>query len=421
MAKIDGMSSHTLLEIAGSPLQLGLAQGKAFASEKGKYFASMKQYPNLPPWIRPLIISPLVRAWLRYRGKRVKKLIHPVLSRDLDGDWEQRLAGLASGFGMDLHEVYGFNSVEILTAKTPASGATTASGVGTFAAGCTSLAFDADLTDEKTPILAYNHDYIPIFSPFLIVRKNRPKNFYASLSLTYQPAVGAIAGVNDQGLAVSLNHGYTIDDITPGIPLAFLVQTCLDRCASTQEAITLVERLPVPCGGIMTFIDAEGDRVAMELSPSRRTLREMSDKPLFSFNQYQLSEMQSVEIPQNAVFPWWFYPVILRGKKFHEFNWARRERYEVLTRSTIRQAHGGEPSRTTSSGQARNRKKWSRKAIIKILSDHGAENKPGRLTICRHQPETANTVASALIYPKKKTMEICLGNPCSGSYRTYRL
>ena len=110
--------------------------------------------------------------------------------------------------------------------------------------------------------------------------------------------------------------------------------------------------------------------------------------------------MQSVEIPQNAVFPWWFYPVILRGKKFHEFNWARRERYKTLTR---------------------NRKKWSRKAIIKILSDHGAENKPGRLTICRHQPETANTVASALIYPKKKTMEICLGNPCSGSYRTYRL
>lgn len=295
---------------------------------------------------------------------------------------------------MSLYEAYGFNSVEILTAKTPVE------------EGCTSLAFSAGMTEEKTPILAYNHDYISIFAPFLIVRRNRVaappalENLYASLSLTYQPAVGAIAGVNEKGLAVSLNHGYTTDEIRPGVPLAFLVQTCLDRCASTAEAVALIKKIPVPCGGIMTFVDAFGDCAAMELAPSRRALREMTDEPLFSFNQYQMHKMQSVEIPQNAVFPWWFYPVLLRGKKFHQFNRARKERYEALVKKG---------------------KKWSRDGIIKILSDHGAENRPGRLTICRHQPETADTVASALIYPEKRKMEICVGNPCRNEYRRFAL
>ncbi|MBI4410871.1 MAG: hypothetical protein HY541_00100, partial [Deltaproteobacteria bacterium] len=86
-----------LLEVIGLPLELGLSQGKAFAFQKEKYFASMRRYPNIPPWIRPLVVTPLVRAWLRHRGRWVKNLIHPVLSRDLDGDWEKRLEGLAKG------------------------------------------------------------------------------------------------------------------------------------------------------------------------------------------------------------------------------------------------------------------------------------------------------------------------------------
>jgi len=110
--------------------------------------------------------------------------------------------------------------------------------------------------------------------------------------------------------------------------------------------------------------------------------------------------MQGVEIPQNAVFSKWMHPASLRGRSFHEFNWKRTARYGEIRAAT---------------------QIWSEEEIKGFLSDHGEEGKPSRTSICRHHAETANTVASVLIYPERRSLELCLGHPCSAEYKMVSL
>lgn len=384
------MSSRFPFILSGSPKELGKNQAQGFQKSSSLFYSVLRDYPLIPAFVRPLIPPFLLKQWLLGHGRKLRQIIEPVLKNFFSDYFAGYLEGLALGYGVGLDEMYGCNAIEFITAKVPLDD------------GCTSLAFSPEDTEEKIPLLAYNHDYLVPFSQFLMVRHTKPKGFYASMALSYWPLAGAIAGVNEKGLGVSLNHGYTSDDSQPGIPFAMIVQSCLDRCANVREAISLVERLPVVCGGVITFVDASGDRASFELTPSCRAVRDepQVDLPIFTFNQYQMSQTQKAEVSQNSVFPWWIYPFYLRGQKFHEFNWKRRDRFLELAKAS---------------------KKWSVEGIKNILKDHGKEKNPSRFTICRHHPQTADTVASALIFPAQRKMEICLGRPCGDSYQEYSL
>ena len=54
------------------------------------------------------------------------------------------------------------------------------------------------------------------------------------------------------------------------------------------------------------------------------------------------------------------------------------------------------------------------------MKDHDLANKQDYRAICRHH-DTAKTLASVIIHPADRKMEIIAGNPCQGTYQTYRL
>lgn len=384
------MPSLFPLTLSGSSKELGKNQADRFGKPSSLFFSVLRDYPLIPSFIRPFVPPFFLKRWLLGHGKKLRLMIEPVLKNYFADYWTDYLAGLAEGYGVSLDEMYGCNAIEFITAKVPLDD------------GCTSLVFSPNDTEEKISLLAYNHDYLIPFSPFLIVRQTKPVGLYASLGLSYWPLAGAIAGVNEAGLGISLNHGYTSDSSQPGIPFAMIVQSCLDRCSNVREAISLIERLPVVCGGLISLADENGDRASFELTPSRRAVRDEPPKglPLFTFNQYQMEETQQAEVAQNSVFPWWIYPFYLRGQKFHAFNWKRRDRFLELTQGS---------------------RKWSVEQIKKILQDHGEEKIPSRFTICRHHPDTADTVASTLIFPAERKMQVCLGKPCKDDYLDYSL
>ena len=45
------------------------------------------------------------------------------------------------------------------------------------------------------------------------------------------------------------------------------------------------------------------------------------------------------------------------------------------------------------------------------MSDHGADAKPSRLTICRHHDLTS-TLYTMVYYPERRTIKVLYGNPC---------
>jgi hypothetical protein len=53
--------------------------------------------------------------------------------------------------------------------------------------------------------------------------------------------------------------------------------------------------------------------------------------------------------------------------------------------------------------------------ITLILRDHGQENEPSMLTLCRHA-DAVSTLRSVVFYPSRKTVKVLYGKPCQNQY-----
>jgi hypothetical protein len=103
--------------------------------------------------------------------------------------------------------------------------------------------------------------------------------------------------------------------------------------------------------------------------------------------------MQQYEIPHNAVY-FGNVPKESLGVRVHESSEQRLKRAKELLKGKT---------------------KINNKRIATILRDHGDENKPSMLTICRHDIY-ASTLRSMIFYPNRKTIKILYGNPCQNEY-----
>ena len=56
--------------------------------------------------------------------------------------------------------------------------------------------------------------------------------------------------------------------------------------------------------------------------------------------------------------------------------------------------------------------------IVTILRDHGKDNKPSSLTICRHATPTS-TLRSVIFYPDRRTIKVLYGKPCQNEYSEF--
>jgi predicted choloylglycine hydrolase len=298
----------------------------------------------------------------------------------------ERVLGLAQGLEMSPAFVYGLCALEVTTSELPHRPQL----------GCTSLAFEGTRTQAGTPLIAYNHDFPESFGPYLMVRRNEPKSGFASLNLTYPISLGCIAGVNEKGLAITINHAFekTVEKNQAALFVTCLLQECLDHCENVDEAIDLILTTPTTNGSMLTLVDASGKRAVVEVSSRKRILRKATTGLLSTFNKYQEAELEKIELPLHTVGTKMF-----KGRLVHEHNIERPRRFaEVFDPEKI----------------------YSDDAIRELLSDHdGADG--GAHTICRHHKDTSSTLASVLIKSKEKEMKVIFGPACQGEYQRFVL
>ena len=103
--------------------------------------------------------------------------------------------------------------------------------------------------------------------------------------------------------------------------------------------------------------------------------------------------MQKYEIPHNAM-------VVVRGERFrlHESSEHRLARAQELLQGAS---------------------EVNEDIMVRILRDHGKENRPSELTICRHH-QVSSTLRSVLFYPSRRTIKVLYGNPCQNEYTELR-
>jgi predicted choloylglycine hydrolase len=77
---------------------------------------------------------------------------------------------------------------------------------------------------------------------------------------------GLLDGVNEAGLAMSLAFGGR-RVTAPGFAMPLIVRYLLELCATTQEAVAVLSRLPVQASYNLTILDREGDAVTAHVGP----------------------------------------------------------------------------------------------------------------------------------------------------------
>lgn len=374
-----------VLDVAGDATERGRMQGEAFRHQLDAGFGALRALPLAPAWLPASVHALAIRAAVGGLG-RYYLARHGGLLADRDGHRAGELSllrGLAQGLGTHPALVYGFNAFEIESA---------AHDYRLPTLGCTSLGLSARHTAWGEPALVYNHDFPPSFAPFLFVRRSRPTRGYRSLSIAYPTLVGAIAGVNEHGLAITVNQAFATDvrRSRPALFVTMLVSACLERASSVEEAIDEVLRTPVTNGAMLTLVDAAGRRAVVELSGSeRRVRRERDDRILYTFNKYRLAEMEHVEVPVGAV-----TRGLAGGIDLHAANVSRENRFRAI----VRHDHT-----------------YGRDEIRTLMSDH-ADGSGSMGTLCAHGGALNETIASAILEPAARAMHVLFGRTCEGRY-----
>lgn len=378
------------LEISGNDYEAAQKQGEAFKEQSPLFIEAIREIPLAPLWIQKRIPSFFYRAFFSIQGKKFWKLHQPFFSNYKHSRLKEKFLGLASGLKESVGYVYGLNAFEPISSKLPYQ-----KGIE-VQLGCTSLAFSPTETENHHPLLAYNHDFPYSLGTHLFVRKNVPEKGYRSLSLTYPAILGAIAGINEKGLAVTVNHAYEKNiKFKPALFVTLLLQECLDHCSTISEALSLIQETPVTNGSMLTFVDAQGERIVVEVASSRKGVRHAPQGILYTFNKYRLASMEKVEVPLNAM-----GKGIMKGIPIHGASIKREKRFLKLIEA---------------------KKTFSESEIITLLSDHDTTESGGWHTICRHHTQTSSTLASALIDPVDLTFKVFFGFPCRESYQEFTL
>ena len=125
----------------------------------------------------------------------------------------------------------------------------------------------------------------------------RPAEGYAFLGNTTS-FIQMEDGVNQRGLAVGLTSAAP-GEIRPGLNAGMLLRLMLDTCASTAEALALLERVPIASAQTFTLADPSGEIAVAECCAlGMKILRPAAGAPFVcAVNRFESPEMRPLSGP----------------------------------------------------------------------------------------------------------------------------
>jgi len=377
------MLELTLHSFSGNHHEIGFQQGQAV---RRTIQEALEQIPDLEliKLMKPRLLP--TSLFLALAKRRAAKLLRKDILEFYPRQ-AQRMEGIAEGAEIDMTTAFFLQSMELLIGKP-----------SYHVPACTSLWFSSQKVSSKEPIVAKNFDYLNSLASGNLTCKTEAAEGYRTLGCTMAPLPGMCDGMNEHGLTVTYNLAFSTDQPECFAPLSMALQEMLETCKNTEEAVKFITQAKQ--GGhdaLLSIADAEGNAQTVEITSVHSATREPSDDQLINTNHFHTKEMQRYEIPHNAEYSG-KVPRGLLGLRIHESSEQRLNRAQELLE-----------------GKA----KVNEEKITSILRDHGKDDRPSALTICRHDEYYASTLRSMLFYPKTKTMKVLYGNPCQNEYKEF--
>ncbi len=243
------------LTCEGAPRDLGFDQGEAWRAE---IRGVLRRSFGVSGWraflARALDFQsrvPRVSVWRRVRRDTLRH--YPQLS--------ERTQALARAARISERALWWVLTQELAPLETD----------GMRCGGGVAFAVTAERTQSGGPLLAKNFDAPRAVAMPLGLRHSRPENAYASLDVVLPVLAGALAGVNERGLAATVTsipgNGRTAESCTA--PAILLVQDVLQRFDCVDGALEWCRARPNAGRASLLFADAQGNVAAAHLSRGR--------------------------------------------------------------------------------------------------------------------------------------------------------
>lgn len=364
---------------------MGLAQGSQLQE---KIVGAHRILPDLeafrleqPRWL-PFPI------FLKFAERKAERNFAAAL-RQSNPEMLARLKGIAEGCGLSVGSLSLMNAMEAFLGSV--EGRTVPLPMG----ACSSLAVRGAGSRTGEPVIARNFDYPLVFQPFYMLRESRPRDGFRSLDFAVAPQAGTVDGVNEKGLAITLDYAFVTDPGTPNPLISMLIADALASCASVTEAIRQITAKPRWGGGLLMLADAAGDIAAVELSNTRAGIRRPPADTdwLLNTNVCHCQETCEVQVSESAAFSA-NTPVPLRGQAVLRPHAIRARRIEEL----VQQQPTVGPDE-----------------LAAIMADHGPEGLPDGTSPCVHTAYF-NTSASLQWFPRRRSVRVAYTWPCQANY-----
>jgi len=365
---------------SGTHHEIGVQQGKA---SREQIHELLEKTPNfdfvklMKPRLLPASLFVMIAK--RRAGKLLTNDIFKYYPRQA-----QRMSGIAEGAETDMSHILFMQAMELLIGKPSYR-----------IEACTTLAFGPSRTITGETIVGKNFDYLSILEPYQLTCQTKSKEGYSTLGCKMAPLAGMLDGMNEHGLTATYNLAYSLDEPECYVPLSLALQEMMETCKTADEAARFITQ--AKRGGhdaVLTLADAEGNIRTVEITSNHFAMSNAADGQAINTNHYKSDEMQRYEIPRNAVCFGRGTPKESLGVRVHESSEQRLKRAQELLKG---------------------KEKVDESKITLILRDHGQDNKPSMLTLCRHA-DAVSTLRSVVFYPSRKTVKVLYGKPCQNQY-----
>ena len=138
--------------------------------------------------------------------------------------------------------------------------------------GCTSFALTGDAAEGGHVILARNFDFEagPIFDEKKAVFLMREEGRIPYASVSWPGFVGAVTGMNAEGLALVVHGGRAREPRAEGEPVAHTMRELLGRAHTTAEALEILAGKDPMVSHLVMLTDAGGDVAIAERAPGAK-------------------------------------------------------------------------------------------------------------------------------------------------------
>ncbi|MBC7844927.1 MAG: acyl-CoA--6-aminopenicillanic acid acyl-transferase [Flavobacterium sp.] len=163
--------------------------------------------------------------------------------------------------------------------------------------GCSSFAAWGEKSEDGNLILGRNFDFYAgdDFAKDKIVAFINPKEGHPFMMVTWAGMIGAVSGMNKEGLTVTINAGKSKIPLVAKTPISILTREILQYASTIDEAIAIAKKRKVFVSeSIMVGSANDGKAIIIEVTPNNFGVYEVpNSNQLICTNHFQSAELKN--------------------------------------------------------------------------------------------------------------------------------